>query len=130
MKYDAVTVYTFAMFSLLSGQVVCTQPTELEEIKLRYDDIIKILEKQEPVELVVPEETYQPSYTENEWPWATDYNGYMQELHRIVDPLPEVKVADLQVFTMTSILSNEEIEKKYRLSRVKPKFLSTCLLPF
>lgn len=130
MKYDAVTVYTFAMFSILSGQVVCTQPTELEEIKLRYDDIVKILGKQEQVELVVPEESYQPNYTEDKWPWATGYSEYMQELHRIVDPLPEVKVADLQVFTMTSILSNEEIETKYRLSRVRPTLLSTCLLPF
>lgn len=130
MKYDAVTVYTFAMFSLLSGQVVCTQPTELEEIKLRYDDLVKILEKQGPVELVVPEESYQPNYTEDKWPWDTNYSEYMQELHRIVDFMQEVKIADLQVFTMSAILSNEEIETKYRLSRVRPSLLSTCLLPF
>ena len=130
MKYDAVTVYTFAMFSLLSGTVVCTKPTELEEIRLRYDDIVKILGEKGPVELVVPEESYQPNYTTEKWPWATDYDKYLQELHSIVDRLPEVKIADLQVFTMTAILSNEEIESKYRISRVKPKFLSQVLLPF
>lgn len=130
MTYDAVTIYTFAMFSLLSGTVVCTRPTELEEIEVRYNDLVKILGKKEPVELVVPEESYQPDYTEDKWPWATDYSGYMQELHRIVDPLKMVKEPDLQVFTMSEILANEEIENKYRLSRVKPKFLSQELLPF
>lgn len=130
MTYDAVTIYTFAMFSILSGSVVCTKPTELEEIETRYNDIIKMLEKKEPVELVVPDESFQPSYPEDKWPWATDYDGYMKELHRIVDPLKGVQIADLQVFTMTAILANEEIENKYRLSRVKPKFLSQMLLPF
>ena len=130
MTYDAVTIYTFAMFSLLSGSVVCTKPTELEEIEVRYNDLIKILGKKDPVELVVPEESYQPNYTSDKWPWATDYSGYMQELHRIVDPLKMVNVPDLQVFTMSEILANEEIENKYRLSRVKPKFLSQGLLPF
>jgi hypothetical protein len=130
MTYDAVTIYTFAMFSLLSGSVVCTKPTELEEIEVRYNDLIKILGKKEPVELVVPEESYQPNYPESKWPWATNYDGYLQELHRLVDTLPEVKVADLQVFTMTAILANEEIETKYRLSKVRPTLLSTCLLPF
>ena len=130
MTYDAVTIYTFAMFSLLSGSVVCTKPTELEEIEARYNDIINILGKGEPVDLVVPDESYLPSYPEDKWPWATDYNGYIQELHRIVNPLKGVQIADLQVFTMTAILSNSEIENKYRLSRVKLKLLSQMLLPF
>lgn len=130
MTYDAVTIYTFAMFSLLSGSVVCTKPTELEEIEARYNDIISILGKDESVELVVPDESYLPSYPEDKWPWATDYNRYIQELHRIVNPLKEVQIADLQVFTMSAILSNSEIENKYRLSRVKLKLLSQMLLPF
>jgi len=130
MTYDAVTIYTFAMFSLLSGTVVCTKPTELEEIESRYNDIVKILGKKGPVELVVPDESYQPNYTEDKWPWATNYSEYMQELHRLVDPLKHVQIADLQVFTMTEVLANEEIETKYRLSRVKPKFISQMLLPF
>ena len=130
MKYDAVTVYTFAMFSLLSGTVVCTKPTELEEIRLRYDDLVKMLGKGEDVEFVVAEENYRPNYPEDRWPWATDYDSFNSEIHSIVDKMPGDKTADLQVFTMTAILADGEIEAKYRLSRVKPKLLSQVLLPF
>lgn len=130
MKYDVVTLYTFSMFSLLSGAVVCTQPTELEEVKLRYDDMLKMLGKEEPVELSVADENYWPNYTEDKWPWASSSAEFTEFVRQMVIGIPESKDKDLQVFTMTAILNNEEIEAKYRLSRVKPKVFSQMLLPF
>lgn len=130
VAYDPVTIYTFAMFSLLSGSVVCTQPTELEEVKLRYDDMLKMLGKDEPVRLEVPDENYLPNYTTDAWPWASDYSEMTAEIHKIVDPMPRSAIADLNVITMSALLANEEIEEKYRLSRVRPKLLSQSLLPF
>lgn len=130
MTYDPVTIYTFAMFSLLSGSVVCTQPTELEEVKLRYDDMVKILGEKEPVQLEVAKENYMPNYPTEKWPWASECSDFTEEIHKIVDPMPTSDVADLQVFTMSELLGNEAIEEKYRLSRVKPRLLSQTLLPF
>lgn len=130
MKYDVVTLYTFSMFSLLSGAVVCTQPTELEEVKLRYDDMLRMLGKEEPVELSVADENYWPNYTEDKWPWASSSAEFTEFVRQMVIGIPESKDKDLQVFTMSAILNNEEIEAKYRLSRVKPKVFSQMLLPF
>lgn len=130
MKYDVVTLYTFSMFSLLSGAVVCTQPTELEEVKLRYDDMLKLLSKEEPVELYVADENYWPNYTSDKWPWASSSTEFTEFVRQMVVGIPDSKDKDLQVYTMTAILNNEEIETKYRLSRVKPKVLSQMLLPF
>lgn len=131
VAYDPVTIYTFAMFSLLSGSVVCTQPTELEEVKLRYDDMLKMLGKNEPIRLEVPDESYLPNYTTDTWPWASTYSEMIDEMHKIADPpVPKSAIADLQVMTMSALLANDEIEEKYRLSRVRPKLFSQMLLPF
>lgn len=130
VAYDPVTIYTFAMFSLLSGAVACTQPTELEEVKLRYDDMLKMLGEDEPIRLEVPEENYLPDYTVDKWPWASSYSEMTDEMHKVADPAPKSAIADLQVMTMSALLANEEIEEKYRLSRVRPKLLSQSLLPF
>lgn len=130
VAYDPITVYTFAMFSLLSGSVVCTQPTELEEVKLRYDDMLKMLGKGEPIRLEVPYESYLPEYPSDKWPWASSYSEMTDEMHKVSDTLPQSEIADLNVMTMSALLANEEIEEKYRLSRVKPKLLSQQLLPF
>jgi hypothetical protein len=118
------------MFSLLSGAVVCTQPTELEEVKLRYDDMLRMLGKEEPIELSVADENYWPNYTEDKWPWASSSTEFTEFVRQMVIGIPESKDKDLQVFTMSAILNNEEIEAKYRLSRVKPKVFSQMLLPF
>lgn len=130
VAYDPVTIYTFAMFSLLSGAVACTQPTELEEVKLRYDDMLKMLGKNEPIHLEMPDENYLPNYPTDKWPWASTYSEMTDAMHKIADPVPKSAIADLQVMTMSALLDNEEIEEKYRLSRVRPKLLSQSLLPF
>lgn len=130
MKYDAITLYTFAMFSLLSGAVVCTQPTELEEVKLRYDDMVKILGAEEPIELVVADENYWPSYSSDKWPWASSYTEFTEFVREMIHGMPPSSDKDLQVATMSALLANEAVEAKYRLSRVRPKLLSQMLLPF
>lgn len=130
VAYDPVTIYTFAMFSLLSGSIACTQPTELEEVKLRYDDMLKMLGKDEPIRLEVPDENYLPNYTADKWPWASSYSEMTDEMHKVADSVPKSAIADLQVMTMSALLANDEIEEKYRLSRVRPKLLSQALLPF
>jgi hypothetical protein len=130
MKYDAITLYTFAMFSLLSGAVVCTQPTELEEVKLRYDDMVKILGAEEPIELVVADENYWPNYPSDKWPWASSYTEFTEFVREMIHGMPPSSDKDLQVATMSALLANEAVEAKYRLSRVRPKLLSQMLLPF
>lgn len=129
-EYDIITLYTFAMFSLLSGEVVCTQPTEMEEVKLRYDDFVRILSKSEKIKLVCASESYWPQYPEDKWPWATTLNEYREYVAVAVNGAPDSTTADLQVMTMSALLNNEEVEGKYRLSRVRPELFSQMLLPF
>lgn len=136
MTYDSVTIATFAMFSLLSGSVACTMPTEAEEVKKRYDDMIRILSKTESIKLVEGFESYFPKYPEDKWPWAMTMDDYMSFLRKyIVTRETEQSMSkELCVASMAAVLANEEIEEKYRLSRVKPKLLEVLktgqVLPF
>lgn len=134
MTYDAITIATFSMFSLLSGSVVCTQPTELEEVKLRYDDMVRLLtEADDGYTEIRPsgDNTYYPAYEDN-WPWASSINDYQDFLRTQIVP-GNGKFDDdpeLPFRTLTAILSNEKIEDKYRLSRVKKKLYKCAYLPF
>ena len=42
MKVDAGSIFTMAAMSLLTGNVVCTEPTEMEEITKRAKEMIRI----------------------------------------------------------------------------------------
>lgn len=136
MTYDSVTIATLAMFSLLSGSVACTMPTEAEEVKKRYDDMIRILSKTESIKLVEGFESYFPKYPEDKWPWAMTMDEYMSFLRKyIVTRETEQSMSkELCVASMAAVLANEEIEEKYRLSRVKPKLIEVLetgqVLPF
>lgn len=128
-KIDCVTVFTAACFSLLSGAVVCTAPTELEEIKKRYDDMLKMLDPK--TELVVAEYSVVPEYAEGKWPWATDYNDFASYIRNNITPgVPEDDLPGLGEITWAELQSNERIEEKYRLSRVKSKVITQLRLPF
>lgn len=128
---DVVTIATFAMFSLLSGAVVCTMPTETEEVRKRYDDMVKLLIDEEDRPLVYSDESYFPSYPSDKWPWATSEEEYKEFLRKEIVPHVESKNdREIHCYTMTALLSNKAIEEKYRLSRVKMKLLSEALLPF
>lgn len=130
-RLDVVTIATFAMFSLLSGAEVCTMPTELEEVKKRYDDMVNLLREEEDRPFVFADESYFPNYPPDKWPWATTEEGYCEFLRStIVRGNPPDPSKELQSYTMTALLSNQAIENKYRLSRVKIKLLNNVLLPF
>ena len=42
MKIDAGSIFTMAAMSLLTGNVVCTEPTEMEEITKRAKEMRRI----------------------------------------------------------------------------------------
>lgn len=136
MILDAPTIATFAMFSLLSGAAVCTMPTEQEEVKKRYDDMVQILSKTESIKLVEGFESYFPKYPEDKWPWAMSYEEYLSFLRKyiVTRETEQSMYRELCVASMAAVLANEEIEEKYRLSRVKPKLLEVLktgqVLPF
>lgn len=128
-KLDCVTLFTAAQFSILSGTVVCTAPTELEEIKKRYDDMLKMLDPK--TVLVVAEYSVVPEYAEDKWPWATDYNDFANYIRNNITPgVPEDDLPGLGEITWAELQSNERIEEKYRLSRVKSKVITQLRLPF
>lgn len=128
-KIDCVTVFTAACFSLLSGSVVCTAPTELEEIKKRYDNMIKMLG--DDIELVVAEYSVVPEFAEGKWPWATDYNDFREYVRLHIKPdVPEDDLKGLGEITWMELMANPQIEEKYRLSRVRKKVITQLRLPF
>ena len=132
MTYDSVTIATFAMFSLLSGSVACTMPTEAEEVLKRYNDMLAMLSEDEKAVPVETSESWFPQYPEDKWPWAMSESEYYEFLRqKIVSGLDsDYSNKELCIATMTALLANEKIEEKYRLSRVKPKLINQQLLPF
>ena len=135
MTLDAITISTFAMFSLLSGSVVCTESTEADEVKKRYDDMVKLLTESDNgyTEIHLSgENTYYPDYEGNSWPWAMSMEDYREFVrNRIAPGLGEFdNDPEMPARTLTMLLANEAIETKYRLSRVKKKFYKECYTPF
>ena len=128
MKIDAGTVYGFAAVSLLTGVAVCTAPTELEEIEKRADDIRSMLGD---VELVYGNNSYFPHFPDGKWPFATKQEDLEREaLSWASRYRSESKEEDVDVDSLIEILKRDEIESKYRLSRVKKDVMRKVLLPF
>ena len=127
MKIDAGTIYGFAAVSLLTGVVECTAPTELEEIEKRAEDIRSMLGD---VEIVHGNNSYFPHFSTDKWPFATEYSDLMCAANAYAFRFPNVEAEDLDIDTLLEILNKEEIENKYRLSRVKKDVMRTVLVPF
>lgn len=128
MKIDAGTIYGFAAVSLLTGQEVCTAPTELGEIEKRADDIRSMLGD---VELVYGNNSYFPFFADGKWPFATKQEDLEKAaLDWASKYKHEDKEEDVDVDSLIEILKKEEIESKYRLSRVKKDVMRKVLLPF
>lgn len=128
MKIDAGTIYGFAAVSLLTGTVECTQPTELEEIEKRAEDIRSMLGD---VELVYADNSYFPFFADGKWPFATK----PEDLERAALDWAsryrnEDKEEDVDVDSLIEIFNKDEIESKYRLSRVKKDVMRKVLMPF
>lgn len=130
MKIDAGTIWGFAAVSLLTGTVECTQPTELEEIDMRADDIKDMLGD---VELVYADNSYFPFFPDGKWPFATEQDAMAQRALEFAQRFPNVsskEYDDLDIDTLIEILKKEEIEQKYRLSIVKKNVMRKVLVPF
>lgn len=128
MKIDAGTIYGFAAVSLLTGQAVCTAPTELEEIEKRAEDIKSMLGD---VELVYGNNSYFPFFPDGKWPFATKSEELEQAALSWASKYKhEDKEEDVDVDSLIEILKKDEIEAKYRLSRVKKDVMRKVLLPF
>ena len=128
MKIDAGTIYGFAAVSLLTGVVECTQPSELEEIEKRAEDIRSMLGD---VELVYGNNSYFPFFADGKWPFATTQEDLEKAaLDWASKYKHEDKEEDVDVDSLIEILKKEEIESKYRLSRVKKDVMRKVLLPF
>lgn len=127
MKIDAGTIYGFATVSLLTGVVECTAPTELEEIEKRAEDIRSMLGD---VDIVHGNNSYFPHFPDGRWPFATEYSDLMCAANAYAFKFPNVEAEDLDIDTLLEILKKEEIENKYKLSRVKKDVMRTVLVPF
>lgn len=127
MKIDAGTIYGFAAVSLLTGAVVCTAPSELEEIEKRAEDIRSMLGD---VEIVHGNNSYFPHFPYGKWPFDTEYSDLMCAANAYAFRFPNVEAEDLDIDTLLEILKKEEIESKYRLSLVKKNVMRTVLVPF
>jgi hypothetical protein len=128
VKIDAGTIYGFAAVSLLTGTVECTQPTELEEIGKRAEDIRSMLGD---VELVYGSTSYFPFFADGKWPFDTSKEDLEKAaLDWSSQYRHEDKEEDVDVDSLIEILKKEEIESKYRLSIVKKDVMRQVLLPF
>lgn len=128
MKIDAGTIYGFAAVSLLTGTVECTQPTELEEIEKRAEDIRSMLGD---VELVYANNSYFPFFADGKWPFATTQEDLEKAaLDWASKYKHEDKEEDVDVDSLIEILKKEEIESKYRLSIVKKDVMRKVLFPY
>lgn len=128
MKIDAGTIYGFAAVSLLTGTVECTQPTELEEIGKRAEDIRSMLDD---VELVYGNNSYFPFFADGKWPFATKPEDLEKAaLDWASKYRHEDKEEDVDVGSLIEILKKKEIESKYRLSIVKKDVMRKVLMPF
>ena len=128
MKIDAGTIYGFAAVSLLTGQAVCTAPTELEEIEKRAEDIRSMLGD---VELVYGSTSYFPFFADGKWPFDTSKEDLEKAaLDWSSQYRNEDREEDVDVDSLIEIFNRDEIESKYRLSRVKKDVMRKVLMPF
>lgn len=128
-KIDAGTIYGFAAVSLLTGAVVCTQPTELEEIAMRARDIMRMLG--DGYEFVSGHHSYMPAFPVEKWPFDTDHEKMGVAACEFSNEFKaENKDDEVDVQALIELLKDEEIEKKYRLSKVKDNVMREVLLPF
>lgn len=127
MKIDAGTIYGFAAVSLLTGAVVCTAPTELEEIKKRAEDIRKMLGN---VTVVHANNNYFPHFPSGKWPFATSIDDLQMAAYQYASDFKPDSADDIDVESLLEILKTDEIENKYRLSIVKKDIMRTVLVPF
>lgn len=130
MKIDAGSIFTMAAMSLLTGDVVCTEPSEMEEVVKRAKDLRKIL-RSKGNEIVMCIKALIPSYPQDKWPFCTPKNEFELAQYDFTSnrKYPEVN-AEMDYEEFKKLLDDPDIETKYRLSKVKDNTVKTEVLPF
>ena len=70
MKVDAGSIFTMAAMSLLTGNVVCTEPTEMEEVVKRAKEMVRIF-KSKGHAVVMCIKALIPDFPAEKWPFFT-----------------------------------------------------------
>lgn len=126
-KIDAGTLWTMAAMSILSSVEPCTAPSEKEEIIRRADIIVGLLGD---IRILKANNSYIPAYPEERWPFAMSQDEMMNAASRYAGNYDSHNDNRLDIDTLILILENEEIEKRFRLSRVSKKVSRNVLWPF
>lgn len=130
MKIDAGSIFTMAAMSLLTGNVVCTEPTEMEEITKRAKEMVRIF-KSKGNEVVMCIKALIPDFPAEKWPFFTSKNDFELAQYDFTNnrKYPEEN-AEMDYEAFKKLLEDPDIESKYRLSKVKDNVIRTDVLPF
>lgn len=129
MKIDLGSIFTMAAMSLLTGDVVCTEPTEMEEVTKRAKNLRKMLASKGH-EIVDCFNALEPSFPEDKWPFATSKKDFEMAMYDFSNNRKYPGVNSVNFDELKEALADPEIESKYRLSKVKDSTIETEVLPF
>lgn len=130
MKIDAGSIFTMAALSLLTGNVVCTEPTEMEEVVKRAKELRRIF-KSKGHEVVMCIKALIPDFPAEKWPFCTPKNDFELAQYDFTNnrKYPEEN-AEMDYEAFKKLLEDPDIETKYKLSKVKDSVIKTEVLPF
>lgn len=130
MKIDAGSIFTMAAMSLLTGDVVCTEPTEMEEVVKRAKNLRRIF-KSKGHEVVMCIKALIPNFPTEKWPFCTSKSDFELAQYDFTNnrKYPEEN-SDMDYEAFKKLLEDPDIESKYRLSKVKDSTITTEVLPF
>jgi hypothetical protein len=130
MKIDAGSIFTMAAMSLLTGNVVCTEPTEMEEVVKRAKEMRNIF-KSKGHEVVMCIKALLPDFSEEKWPFCTSKNDFELAQYDFTNNRKyQEENAEMDYEAFKKLLEDPDIESKYRLSKVKNSVIKTDVLPF
>lgn len=119
-----------AAMSLLTGNVVCTEPTEMEEIIKRAKEMVRIFKSKGHV-VVMCIKALIPDFPAEKWPFYTPKNDFELAQYDFTNnrKYPEEN-AEMDYEAFKKLLEDPDIESKYKLSKVKDSVIKTEVLPF
>lgn len=119
-----------AAMSLLTGNVVCTEPTEMEEVVKRSKDMRSIF-KSKGHEVVTCTKSLIPDFPVEKWPFFTTKSDFEIAQYDFTNnrKYPEEN-AEMDYEAFKKLLEDPDIESKYKLSKVKDNVIRTEVLPF
>lgn len=130
MKIDAGSIFTMAAMSLLTGNVVCTEPTEMEEVVKRAKEMIRIF-KSKGHEVVTCINALFPDFPAEKWPFCTSKSDFeLAQYDFTSNRKYQEENAEMNYDAFKKLLEDPDIESKYRLSKVKNSVIKTYVLPF